>query len=99
MMAFGLNYNPDGLIFDVALRSVLNIAEAPQYDWVHTLLVGVVPLEVELLIQQAVRKKKLYKTDVESFLKDPGWEIFCIYIKQAPCTLANIRFVPQLQQR
>ena len=98
MMAFGLNYNPDGLIFDVSLRYVLNLAEAPHYDWVHTLLTGVFPLEVNLLLKQAVQQKKFRICDVEIVFGGSMLALSCIYIKQGRCTLANIRFVPQRQQ-
>ena len=98
MMAFGLNYNPDGLIFDVSLRYVLNLAEAPHYDWVHTLLTGVFPLEVNLLLKQAVQQKKFRICDVEIVFGGSMLALSCIYSKPGRCTLANIRFVPQRQQ-
>ena len=48
----GLNYNPNGLVFDQDLRACFTLPEVVTCDWVHTLLAdGVLMYEVRALLQ------------------------------------------------
>ena len=65
---------PLGLIADVELRSVLDVAKAIHYDWAQTLLSdGVFTQEVNMLIGSAAAMGKFSIKVVIAFMKDSSW--------------------------
>ena len=65
---------PLGLIADVELRSVLDVAKAIHYDWARTLLSdGVFTQEVNMLIGSAAAMGKFSIKVVIAFMKDSSW--------------------------
>ena len=75
-MAYGLNFNPRGLLANVALRPFWDPVAVMRYDWVHnTLAHGVLTTEAALLLS-AAEPLGVSRNTIEEFLKDPAWQ-FC----------------------
>ena len=67
--ALGLNYAPESVLWEPALRPHFKPAEMVQYDWMHVLLVQrLFQLEVTLALGRLSRRGFSYET-VHIFLK------------------------------
>ena len=68
--AYGLNFNPNGLLFDDALMRDVDIVSAFTYDWVHTMLQdGVMNVEILLFLEACTDKLGLQLKTIETYMK------------------------------
>ena len=68
-MAYGLSFNPRGLLANVALRPFWDPVAVMRYDWVHnTLSNGVLTTEAALLLS-AAEPLGVSRNTIEEFLK------------------------------
>ena len=75
-MAYGLNWNPRGLLANVALRPFWDPVTVMRYDWVHNALAhGVLTTEAALLLS-AAEQLGVSRNAIMEFLKGPAWQ-FC----------------------
>lgn len=68
--ALGMNFEPHGLLYSGALRTILRPATGTYWDWMHCLMSGgVVPVEVYALLC-SMRGEGLSLTELDSFASE-----------------------------
>lgn len=71
--AHGLNFNPQGLLADVALRGVIDPVATLTYDWVHSALQDGVFTEEASRMLQALGPFGIRQTHLREFFADATW--------------------------